>query len=117
MSKDLNAIQEASKNVFLDCVTNHKIKDVQDLRLLAYTVNSADTLFDNHGIPRQIVVDDYTGSLEVDAFAPDFGRKQQVHVLGLQEIVDRTFPIIYRYKSVNRVGGDASFPQFPGQIL
>ena len=51
-------------------------------------MNAAYPLLDHHRVPRQIVINQRTGELEVQPFAADFGGKQNIFMLRLGERVD-----------------------------
>ena len=55
-----------------------QIDDADFFVFLAETVNTSDALFDTHGIPRHVVIDERTAKLEIESLSGGIGAKQNV---------------------------------------
>jgi hypothetical protein len=66
-------------NAMLDRVLEDEVDRAHYVRL-PDAINAADALFDPHGIPRHVEVDDDVAELKVQAFAASIGRDQNANV-------------------------------------
>ena len=82
---------------------------------LAETIDSADPLLDSHWIPRKVIVDDDAGKLEINSFATDFGRQQDVDVPCVSEA--RNSLVLVRHPAVQQDRADAILLQSLIQIV
>src|SRR5687767_9378543 len=71
MLKYTNAPQTPFVYLRINCSWSNEVYDRNRLTLLSVSVDAADALFNTHGIPRQIVVDQEITKLEVQTFTPD----------------------------------------------
>ena len=76
-------VEEPEIDLRFSCVFGDEVPHVADLAL-ANAVYSPEALLDAVRVPRQVVVDDEVGALQVDAFAGGVGgdKDQAVLVLG-----------------------------------
>ena len=72
---------------------------------LADTVSTTDALFDLHGVPRQVIVDDNVGTLQVQTFATSVRRDQ--HLLISTELLQGGIAFLQRHTAVDQRGGDS----------
>ena len=69
-----------------------------DIPLLTYTVSSATALFNLHGIPRKIVVDDDIRELQVQTFTTGIRRNENVCLI--TEVLESDISLVYTHASV-----------------
>src|SRR6266480_7361178 len=75
--------------------------DTESVSLLTDSIDTANPLLDAHRIPRQIVIDNHSAKLQVDAFTPDFRRKEYLHRRIVPEPIDLGQPFFVINFAVN----------------
>ena len=76
--KHADAHQTAFVDVRIHRPWRHQVDNCDALALLAVPIDASDTLFNAHGIPRKVVVDQEVAELKVETFATDLRRQQRV---------------------------------------
>ena len=100
----LDLLQEADVDIALPCFFRQQIPKVAYLRL-PDAVNSAETLFQSVGVPRQVTVDHQVRPLQVDTFTGCIGGKQDEHILVLLECLLGLRAILAPHAAMNRHQG------------
>ena len=70
--KDADSRQTSLVNVGVNRAWRDQVVDADELALLAVSVDSPNSLFNPHGIPRQVIVDHAVAELIIEALAADF---------------------------------------------
>ena len=86
--KHTNALQATVINLCIDCVFCYKITDDNGIALLSATIDTTDSLFDCHRVPRKIIIDHKIAELIVQTFTADLCEQKDVQRIG---IVHRKF--------------------------
>ena len=78
----LQLLHQAPNDVVLECAGQRDAVDKDTGVVRSKALDASDTLFDNHRIPRQVVIDQHVSGLEVDTFGARFRGDDDVELGG-----------------------------------
>ena len=89
--KHTNALQATVINLCIDRVFCYKITDDNGIALLPATIDTTDSLFDCHRVPRKIIIDHKIAELIVQTFTADLCEQKDVQRIGIVHRKFKTF--------------------------